>query len=125
MPLNFNNVESELGLTLSNCYTVISRYEGDMNYLTITVTMYASKEAYELGKKAVATDSITIKVSELAKTNIFAYIYDALISSALLHKYAPSVIAWPFSMTPTVTDPEVTPDPNDLTVNDGTNGSEM
>lgn len=124
MPLTFNNVDSHLGITLDNCYGLISRYEGDMTTLTIYVAIYANKQAYEQGRSSVSTERILIQVSELAKTNIFAYIYDALLSAQSLTKYELTVIEYPFSMVPTLTDPAVTPDPNDLSAGGSSPNSE-
>lgn len=125
MPITFHNVQSDLGITVDNCYTVITNYQGDATQLALTVSIYANKEAFEIGKRPVATEMITILISELAKSNIFAYLYDAILTSPLLSHYEPSVIEYPFSVTPTLSDPSVTPDPNDLTVNEGTNGTSI
>lgn len=124
MPIKFNNVESDLGITISESYVLITRYEGDMSNLILWISLYTSKSAFESGHRPITTEMLHIAVSELAKSNIFAYLYDNILTAPLFQQYTPTVIELPFTLPPTIVDPTVTPDPNDLSAGGDTSGSE-
>lgn len=118
MPLKFNNVQTNIGIPLSECYVRISSYQGDMENLTLWLSIYASQAAYENKGRPVADETLTIAVSELAKSTIFSYLYDNIIYAPAFQKYTPSVLELPYVVAPAVVDPSVTPDPNVVTVTD-------
>lgn len=107
MPLKFNNVNSRTGINVDNCFAVISRYEGDMTSIRIAVDIYVNEEIYLQDMEPIGRETIQISISELAKSNIFSYIYDAVVNSPNLTQFSPSIRSYPFETEPTLHDPAV------------------
>lgn len=107
MSIRFDNIESDIGLGKSDCYGVISRYEGDMNTLQLWVSIYATKAAMEAGHRPMAVETLTIAVSSLAKSNIFAYLYSNVLDNPAFAAFNPAIIELPYEEIPTIVDPEV------------------
>lgn len=104
MSIKFDNVLSDLGIILNDCYAMISNYHGNDTTINLEISIYANKDAYYNGNRPVIIESLFVNISDLAKSNIFSYLYDKVINADDFQKYSPVVIELPYGEQPTITD---------------------